>query len=255
MFAKLRKTRLIALLTVLVMVISIVPTAAFAASTMYAKTSTGQSVNIHSDPTVSTLNVIGHVPYSAKVKVLFTDKTWAQITYGKTTGYVLLRLLTDVDPGKKPTINVTPVAPTTDKVTTMYIKTSNGLGLNVRSSRSTKTNNIIGSIPNGSKVSMLKDYGTWAYVTYGKTAGYVVKSYLSTSKPEANTSAHTMYVISSNGKGVNFRSSAKKANNILAVLPVGTAVTAYATTNGWTKIQFNGVTGYMQGSFLTPAKP
>ena len=255
MSAKFNKSRLIALLTVLVMIVSLVPAAAFAATTMYAKTSTGQSVNVHSDPTVSSLNVIGHVPYSGKVKVLSSDATWARITYGKTTGYVLLRLLTSVDPGKKPSVTATPVPPTPGKTQTMYVKTSNGLGLNVRSSRSTKSNNLIGSIPNGSKVSMLKDYGTWAYVTYGKTAGYVVKSYLSTSKPEDNKSAHTMYVTSSNGKGVNFRSSAKKGNNILGVLPVGTQVTAYATSSGWTKIVFNGLTGYMQSSFLTAAKP
>ena len=65
--------------------------------------------------------------------------------------------------------------------TVMYVYTENGKGLYVRSSMSTKEDNIVGSLPYGAKVFT---YGSpqagWIYIDYGDDFGdhYVMSRYL-----------------------------------------------------------------------------
>ena len=252
-----QKNRVLALLTALVLLVSMLPAAAGADSIRYAKTSTGESVNVHSAALLTTLNVVGTIPYSGKVTVVSDDGTWSYITTTKVSGYVLSRLLTSVDPGKKPTVTT---GTTVSKSATKYVKTGNGGALNVRSTRSNANNkNIIGTVSYGAKVTVEKTYGSWSYISVGKVRGYVLSSLLSATKPateKVNVKAHTMYVTSGNGKSVNFRSSMKKSGtNIIKALPVGTAVKAYGTIDGWTKVTYGSRTGYIQAAYLTSTKP
>ena len=70
--------------------------------------------------------------------------------------------------------------------TVMYVYTENGKGLYVRSSMSTKEDNIVGSLPYGAKVFT---YGSpqagWIYIDYGDDFGdhYVMSRYLVKNKP------------------------------------------------------------------------
>ena len=67
----------------------------------------------------------------------------------------------------------------------MYVSTANGKALRFRSSRSTSSDNVLDEIPYGTKVYVLSWDGTWARIRYNSAVGYVVKKYLSPSRPEA----------------------------------------------------------------------
>lgn len=136
--------------------------------------------------------------------------------------------------------------------TTRYVKTSNGLSLNIRSSRKTHSDNIIGHIPYGEKVTVLRDYSSWAYVKYGNIKGYVVKSALSSSKPKSSTVGVKKVTYNPDGSYVNIRSTMKShTNNIVVSLRTGTTVTVLDTyAGGWSKVVYGGYTGYVQSRYL-----
>lgn len=251
------KKRVLSLFMALVLCLSMVPAAAFADTTMYAKTSTGESVNIHSTQDFGAANVVGHVPYSGKVTVISNDGTWAFINYNKTNGYVLSSFLVSSEPVKK---SVTSPA----KTSTMYVSTSNGKSLNMRSSMTTKTsNNIVGYAPNGKKVTVLSTHGSWSYIKYGDKKGYVLNSMLTSKAPTVQkisstkqTKGVTRYIVTGNKKGVNLRSSAnKKAGNILLTIPYGGKVTAYETSGSWTRVKYGTKTGYVMSTYLSTKAP
>lgn len=57
------------------------------------------------------------------------------------------------------------------------VSTSNGLGANFRSRKSTN-GGYIGKIPEGATVTVTADDGTWSNVTYNGKSGYVMSQYL-----------------------------------------------------------------------------
>lgn len=67
------------------------------------------------------------------------------------------------------------VIPASAEETTMWVHSGT---LRLRSSRSTSSNNIICSIPDGMPVIVVEDLGTWSKVKYNNHTGYVVDSYL-----------------------------------------------------------------------------
>lgn len=253
------KLRLLAIVTLLVMLTALLPVEASAASTKYAKTTTGESVNVHSWQSIYG-TVVGSVPYGGKVTVYSSDSNWSYIKYNKISGYVLTRLLSSIDPGKKPEGS----GKSSATASTMYVKTANGGRLNIRSNRSTKSS-ILTTAPYGAKVSVLRKYDDWLLVRYNGKTGYAQRAYLVLTQPEvksssssssstSSASAHTMYIKSANGKKVNFRSSASLKGKLLDQLKVGTKVTAYGTSGSWTRIRYNGRYGYVQTAFLSSKK-
>lgn len=245
MFSK----RALALMVSVILLITMLPAVAGADTYKYVKTSAGQAVNVHSTNVLTNANVIGTVPYGGKVTVVRSDKTWSYIRYGKTKGYVLTRLLS----GGKTTAATTTSKTTKETSYTAYAKTDNGRSLNIRSSRKTHSGNVIGQVPYGGKVTVTRDYGTWAYITYGKIKGYAVKSMLSKTKPGSTVSltTTTRIVTSADGRGVNFRSTAEKhKSNVITVLPVGTKVKVVGLHGSWSKVEYGGRTGYMLSVYL-----
>ena len=71
---------------------------------------------------------------------------------------------------------------------TMYMVSSNGLGVHMRTQTDASVrNNIICTIPYGDTVDVLSytDGGKWAHIQYGSTSGYIMSRYLSVDKPQA----------------------------------------------------------------------
>ena len=143
---------------------------------------------------------------------------------------------------------------------TRYVKTSNGLSLNVRSSRKTHTDNIIAHLDYGTKVTLLREYGnSWGYITWGSGAsqrGYVVLSALSSKKPTSTASKVYKYTTNPDSNYVMLRSSMKShTNNVITSIRTGTRVTLIDTySGGWSKVVYGKYTGYIQSHYLTNKK-
>ena len=71
-----------------------------------------------------------------------------------------------------------------------------------------------------------------------------------------NMQQGSMYVNTTNGKALRFRSSkSTSADNILAEIPYGTKVYVVNWDGTWARVQYNGATGYVVQKYLTIARP
>ena len=118
----------------------------------------------------------------------------------------------------------------------MYVYTKNGKVLLVRSSPSTTENNVVNSLPYGSKVMT---YGSpepgWTYVEWGNNHGYVMSRFLTNKKPEARDGSSSSTAKSS-GFNTEAATTVNEINTLLAsakqVAPYNVAVRP-ARASGW----------------------
>lgn len=133
-----------------------------------------------------------------------------------------------------------------------YITTSN---LNLRASMSTSSQKLV-TIPKGSKVTLVMKYSNgWSKVTYNGRTGYVSSNYIKvagssnnttpTPSPSYGKTARTTAVLNlRRGAGTNYSSIMK--------IPQNATVNILARySNGWSKVNYSGRTGFVSSQYLT----
>ena len=113
--------------------------------------------------------------------------------------------------------------------------------VNFRSGPSTSYSSL-GSFNKGDKVEYLGTSGSWVKVKYNNKTGYVYGSYV------GNYATITQYVTATT---LNVRSGAGTSYPVLGSLSKGTKVEVISTTNGWSKINYNGSIGYVSSQYLS----
>lgn len=136
--------------------------------------------------------------------------------------------------------------------------------LNVRSSAS-MTASIVGSINNGTSVTILAKEGDWYKVKVtingNEVTGYVYATYISTSGDNSSDSSD-----SSNGQtvnetvwtlyGVNVRKGPGTSYASLGGLAKGSAVVRTSVrSDGWSQVKYGTATGYIRSDLLTTTNP
>ena len=111
----------------------------------------------------------------------------------------------------------------------------------------------------------------WSKVDYNGQTGYIKSDYLTTTKPQvtesnqtsssSNTSSsksdieevkETVYATA----GVNIRAKASADADKIGTLAAGGSITRTGkTSNGWSRVDYNGQTGYIKSDYLTTTKP
>ena len=117
--------------------------------------------------------------------------------------------------------------------------------LNVRSSTST-TSTVVTSLAKGSYVTLISKSGNWWRVEYAdNTYGYCHTDYI-------KTTAGTPATVKLSSGSLNVRSGAGTTYSKIASLYNGKVVIVLLTSNGWSKILFNGTkTGYVSSQYLS----
>ena len=134
--------------------------------------------------------------------------------------------------------------------------------MNFRSEPSA-TGGLIGSIPKGAKVNVLGSQYGWDYVDYNGTKGWIHGGNI-TSQPVEQTTASDAGTAASSAAGtsgqavkvlygMNFRAKPGMDGRIMNVVPAGTTVQYLGSSNGWDKVVFNGVTGWIASGRTTAA--
>ena len=118
--------------------------------------------------------------------------------------------------------------------------------VNFRSGPSTSYSSI-GKFNKGDKVEYLGESGSWIKVKYSNKTGYVYGEYV-----EKYSSSATKYV---NTTSLNFRSGPSTSYSIIGKLSSGTKVEVISTSNGWSKIKYDGKTGYVSSKYLSSSAP
>mgnify|MGYP001416387896 FL=1 len=208
------------------------------------RTVTASSLNFRTGPSTS-YSIINVLMNGQKVEYISTSGSWLKVKYNGVTGYVHGDYVT-----KGTTDNST-------TGTTKYVSAS--VGLNVRSGAGTSYSKL-GKLEYKEKVTVLSTSNGWSKINYNGKTGYVDSSYLkSTVQDSTNdntnneTTGTTKYVNTTSG--LNVRSGAGTSYSKLGKLEYKEKVTVLSISNGWSKINYNGKTGYVDSSYLQSTVP
>lgn len=173
----------------------------------------------------------------------------------------------------------TPASGTTFAVGTYAaVKTKSGDGLNIRADAS-PTASVLTTIPDGTVVQIMAgpashDNSTngWYLITVNGTTGYAdgdllipasqpnIPAPTATAQKPAFKIGDKVTVTTDTKNGLNIRDHALPTANKIGLVPEGTTLTIEngpssfnQSTAGWYKITYNGVTGFVNGDYLTLA--
>ena len=161
----------------------------------------------------------------------------------------------------------------------MYVYTSNGKSLNVRSTPETG-DNIIGHVAFGGEVNVVGFYGDWAEISWGDTTAYVQKRFLQwyepkdkpqpqpTKDPEAGEKARMQHELDSEvaidpitvevhatrtSGWINLRQEPSKIAKRLDSFPDGVQLQANAETENWYRVTDpkTNQPGYIHKNYVT----
>lgn len=105
---------------------------------------------------------------------------------------------------------------------------------------------IIQSLPKEIQVEVVPQSDEWTLIIYNDTLGFVYSKYLSDKTTQA-INYTKKYV---NVSALNFRASPSTKASILQVILKDSEVEVISTSNGWSKIKYNGKEGYVASQYL-----
>ena len=188
---------------------------------------TADKVNFRSGPSTN-YSSIGKFNKGDKVEYLGESEYWIKVKYSNKIGYVHSDYVENY-------------ASTTKKA-----KYVNASSLNVRSGPSTNYS-VIGKLSSGEQIKVISTSNGWTKIKYNGQIGYVSDKYLSSSAPQSS-GKKTKYV---NASSLNFRSGPSTNYSVIGKLLSGEQVEVISISNGWTKIRYNGQTGYVSSKYLS----
>ena len=187
---------------------------------------------------------MGVLDTGVKVTYISESGNWTKVQYNSKTGYICSDYL------KKE-------SSTSTTTNTMYVTAS--AGLNLRKGPSTSYA-VIKTLSKGTEVTVISSSNGWSKVNVGGVSGYVSSDYLSSTKPSTGSSSSnestsnstsTMYTTDR----LNLRKGAGTSYSVITTLDKGIAVTVHSSSNGWSKVSVNGMSGYVSSSYLSSTKP
>ena len=126
--------------------------------------------------------------------------------------------------------------------------------VNFRTGPSTSYSSIT-VISKGSSIEVLSTSGNWVNAKYNGKTGYIYKDYVSysTSTSNSETTQTTKYVNTTSG--LNMRTGPATSYAKITTIAYGQSVNVLSTSNGWSKINYSGSTGYVSSQYLQSTKP
>ncbi|MBQ2956958.1 MAG: SpoIID/LytB domain-containing protein [Clostridia bacterium] len=205
--------------------------------------------------------IVGTLRHGTKVEVLSVSGDWRQIKADALTGYVKAEYLEFIGPEQTE-------APDTEKGYTTLQYGDSGEAVRLLQEQLHKLGYF-----NGATLGNYKSQTTAAVKSYqedmGLTADGIATPELqemifagklpeATAKPETTSGpdAEVQKAIVSLGKNssrLNLRSQASTASSVITALKNGTEVIVLSTENGWSRVQTDGLVGYVKSSYLVDA--
>lgn len=216
------------------------PAPAPVADTVIGTSTTNTYVNFRSGPS-TTSGVHELVGPGVKVNILGNSVNgWTKASYNGRTGYFFSQYLNATTPVNAPAPAPAPaVDPVIGTAKTIY-------AVNHRAGAGTNTG-VLQLVPQGATVNLLgASVNGWTKASYNGKTGYISTPYL-----QATATAAPVQTTQTTTYAVNFRSGPSTGYSILQVVPQGAKVTVVAASSGgWTKVTFNGKTGYISSDYL-----
>lgn len=237
---------------------------------MLAKVTTAEgSLNLREDASTNA-TILTTIPQYTVIAVTEKGDTWCAVQYGGYQGYVMTKFLTFLPQATEsvPTPQPTTSPDSTEKAEYAKVTTASGT-LNLRDGRTTK-NKILRTIPQYAVVEVHEKYTDWYKVTYNGVTGYAMSKYLTlveitvppTQTPVQNdpTPAPTPS-ITPDYEGKNYARvttvqgslNLRKYKNgrVLRTIPQYATVQVLEKEGTWTKVWYEGTTGYVMTKYIT----
>lgn len=207
--------------------------------------------------------VLTTIPRGASVIVTERGDTWCAVRYDGVSGYVMTKYLlftsTEEEGGYE---------------TSLYaiVATEKG-SLNLRKQPKTGST-VITTLPRGARVGVLAWGESWSNVTYGGYTGYAMTSFLAIDNssqggaqtpvipdlpaptptpaptvPPASSLSVTATVNTESGS-LNLRAAASRSAAVLDRIPQHASVEVLDRGDSWSRVRYNGTTGYVMTSYL-----
>ena len=232
-------------------------------TTKYSKakvTTASGSLNLRKKAS-SSATILTTIPRHTIIDVLDIDGTWTKVTYNGKTGYVKSTFLTYLDDtADTPSV---PDTPAEEKDPAYARVTTESGSLNLRKKASSSAS-ILTTIPRHEVIEVISRDGKWTKVTYNGKTGYVMSSFLTfldeapEEKPEEDDkqeeSTAQMAQVTTEKGSLNLRKRASSSASILTTIPQYAYIQVLSRDGSWTKVTYNGYTGYVMTSFLTFVK-
>ena len=231
-------------------------------STVLAETVT-TSMNFRSEPFAAG-SLIGSVPKGSTVTVLGSQNGWDRVTFNGVTGWIHGGNLSN-QPAEQPAA----ANPSAVITASAGASTSAGESVKVRAGMNFRATpgmdgRIMDGIPAGTTIKYLGSSNGWDKVVFNGVTGWIASGYttpVSTSTTAAASSAASASTgaAASAGQyvkvraGMNFRATPGMDGRIMDGIPAGTKVQYLGSSNGWDKVVFNGVTGWIASGYTTAA--
>ncbi|MFC0187069.1 SH3 domain-containing protein [Fictibacillus aquaticus] len=202
---------------------------------------TATSLNVRKAPG-TTSEWVGSVKQGATVTVLAEKNGWAQINYKNIKGWASSSFLK-----KKSHSHPKP------KTSAAKTGTITASSLNVRSGPST-TASIVGSLKNGSTVTILVEKSGWAKITSGSLSGWASSAYIIAEQKAATPTPASPGKNQASGKVtasyLNVRTSPSMNGTIIGGLGQNTTVTILKESSGWLNVQYGKLKGWVSGAYV-----
>ena len=202
-----------------------------------------ENVNFRTGPSTS-YSSITVISKGSSIEVLSTSGNWVNAKYNGKTGYIY----------KDYVSNSTSTSNSETTQTTKYVNTT--AGLNVRTGPSTSYAKIA-TLSYGQSVNVLSTSNGWSKINYNGSTGYVSSQYLQSTKPSSSSSLETSKTVKyvNTTSGLNMRTGPATSYAKITTLAYGQSVNVLSTSNGWSKINYSGSTGYVSSQYLQSTKP
>lgn len=194
---------------------------------------TGGRLNLRQNPSLDA-KVIHQYPTGTWMTVLSEDGEWSKVEVGGNTGYVMSKYLTE-----------------TGAVSTLYVRTNTGRGLNLRDMPSLE-GSILTSFKPGTAVDVLVRGANWHKVSVGGQTGYMDARYLTSSPSSGSVSASKTGTVKNPGANqvLLLRETASTDARVLGYFGNGTQVTITGEEGDFYKVSVGGKTGFMMKKFI-----
>lgn len=138
----------------------------------------------------------------------------------------------------------------------VWVTSPNGLNVRLRSGPGTKYG-AVASYPPGTKCTVISPNGEFTQIKIGTLTGYMMTQFLTTTDPGTGggTVLYDIYVVSSNGAGVNLRSGPSKSHKVIGFYEYGAKGGMIEPGTVWSRITIDGRNGYMMSQFLSKTPP
>ncbi|MDM5441304.1 SH3 domain-containing protein [Bacillus hominis] len=214
------------------------------------------SLRVRTGPSTSH-PTIGSVKKGQVVQVVGEVQDWFKINYAGQTAYLSKDYVTKGGSNENVTQGNNQEQNNNVTVQTGGTYVVNATSLRVRTGPATY-HSVIGGVLNGTILNVVGSEGSWFKVNYQGKTGYVSSEFMKfvkggTATPEQpeqpNQGAIGDYYI--NVSALNVRSGEGTNYRIIGALPQGQKVQVISENSGWSKINYNGQTGYIGTRFLS----